>query len=186
MRTLEVYKLSFEPKNAPEKVQEILKNKTASILWCAIKAGHITDQYFNQEVLEVAKSIDSSDTNDYKVFLGLCERLTNLYGRVNVYDTSFNKQYEKDHEFWGDIFKAIHRQRCFRTEVELSEINKKDLPEANVWEGCGDHSCKVRAPKGQGMNGGCRCHDMEPKKAISQLYLDREYFRKIAKHYSYV
>lgn len=185
MHTLETYTITFDPETSTEDVKKIFKSRTASILWCAIKTCHITDQYFNKEILETSKLIDSADTRNYQEFLKLCKILTDRFGLLNVFDTQFNKQWEIDHEFWSDIFKAILRMRVFKTEIEAPKETKVfpellPLPDANMWEGCGDHSCKVRSPIGVGTNGGCRCYDINPKKTISQLYLDREYFRNLA------
>jgi hypothetical protein len=37
---------------------------------------------------------------------------------------------------------------------------------AKVPEGCGDHSCIIRTPKGMATNGGCRCPDVLLRRAV--------------------
>ncbi len=40
---------------------------------------------------------------------------------------------------------------------ETSAYPIRRMIEFRMSRGCGDHSCKIRRPTGQGTNGGCRC-----------------------------
>lgn len=115
----EVIYLKFDPEASTEpKVAEIFRDPTARILWCLIKAGHITDQYFNDSVLAVGKAFSEAGCpRSYQDFLKLAKPLTSQYGEVTVFETFMFNQKEIDHEFWGDVFKALHNKRCFQIKI---------------------------------------------------------------------
>ena len=121
MHNLEVFNLVFDI-NASSNVniREIFKNRIATILWCSIKSGHIADQYFDQLILKVSKELENDqDSCNYQEFLKITSSLNNQFGRICVWETMFDKQFEIDHEFWSDIFKAIHNKRCFKIESSV-------------------------------------------------------------------
>ena len=58
-----------------------------------------------------------------------------------------------------------------RLEAALAAYRKADECRAKgpgdlTVEGCGDHSCAVRAPQGMGSNGGCRCDERTLRRAV--------------------
>lgn len=54
----------------------------------------------------------------------------------------------------------------------LDSVRGTEPPEI---KGCGDNSCCVVAPKGQGTNGGCRCGAFELRRAVAALKAQRRY-----------
>lgn len=57
-------KLAFDPEYQGRRdsvIKEIFENKTARILYLAIKVNHIVNQYFNDNCLKIAKWIDDGD-----------------------------------------------------------------------------------------------------------------------------
>lgn len=50
--------LAFDPETEGEIIQKIFADKTARTLWTAIKPGHLTSQYFNEDCLVYAKEIE--------------------------------------------------------------------------------------------------------------------------------
>jgi hypothetical protein len=125
MHNLEVYKIKFDPESSNDSlVREIFKNKIATILWCSIKAGHVVDQYFNKNILEIANKLN--EHQHYCNFLKITSDLNSQFGRVTVDGTMLHHYDEIDHEFWSDIFKAINNQRCFKIEIAT---NPKDIQE---------------------------------------------------------
>jgi hypothetical protein len=121
MHIPETFTLRFDPEESENlDIKMIFRNKTAKIIWCAIKSAHVTDQYFNSTVLEVGETLThAEDPCDYRAFLALTAKLNRTFGRICVYESLMQHQYEIDHEFWSDIFKAINGRRAFNIEVRL-------------------------------------------------------------------
>ena len=42
-------------------------------------------------------------------------------------------------------------------------------------KGCGNHSCYVTKPKGQGTNSGCSCVEDKPRHELRNLLMDRQW-----------
>lgn len=122
MHTQEIINLRFDPKSSEDPViKETFECYPASVLWCCIKYRHITNQYFNKKILKTGKALAKLPHIPWKYhdFLDIVSDLTNEFGKVCVLEEQFGgSQYEIDHEFWGDVFKALHHKRCFRIEVE--------------------------------------------------------------------
>lgn len=117
MHAIQEVKLQFDPaKNEDEEIREIFKDSTATILWCSIKSGHVTSQYFNKNVLEVAKKYNKTHTRDYDTFLDIVSKLL-VFGKVTVNQTIMQCDQKIDHEFWGDVFRSVIGQRHFKWEV---------------------------------------------------------------------
>lgn len=53
--------LCFDPMESDGLLPEIFPNPTAEMIWCLWKRSHIVNQYFNQEVLDLAGYIDEKD-----------------------------------------------------------------------------------------------------------------------------
>jgi hypothetical protein len=123
MHVLETIKLSFDPKESNDEVKKIFENETSKILWCCIKSGHITSQYFNNTIIKVTQTISDKKPENYKDFLGCIAPLTNNFGRICVSESQFGgSDYEIDHEFWSDIFNFINHKKFF--EVQIKNLNK--------------------------------------------------------------
>ena len=60
----------------------IFEDRTATILWCCIKNGHVTSQYFNKNVLDVAEEFNKkSYRKNYEEFLEIAHVLLS-FGQV--------------------------------------------------------------------------------------------------------
>jgi len=131
MHAPEIICLNFNPEESEdEKIREIFRNRIARILWCCLRNNHVTDQYFNNIVLEVTEEINDSLT--YDDFLKRAAKLTKLYGRCTVDEGS-----RIDNEFWGDVFKAIKGKRCF----QYKQVKEEEIEEAYPpgWKHCTIH-----------------------------------------------
>lgn len=131
MHVPQVIKLAFDPKTASSEVKEILGKRTSQILWCAIKNSHITDQFFNQDVLSVAKTIDEGRIHTYSEFEKAIHPLSRKFGRVPVYSTTLQYEDRIDNEFWGEILMILNGQRSFKYEIVVKEpeVTLKKKPE---------------------------------------------------------
>lgn len=59
---------------------------------------------------------------------------------------------------------ALEREnKILREEIE----RRREAPADITFTGCGDHSCVVVAPQGQGTNGGCRCEAFKLRRALA-------------------
>ena len=117
--------LRFNPKEQSKEIQEIFEDRTATILWCGIRGGHVTSQYFNQNVLKVAKEFDKkSYRTDYDEFLKVAHVLTATFGQATVYETTMTHNQRIDNEFWGEMFRILIRQRAFEYKVVKIQESK--------------------------------------------------------------
>lgn len=115
MHIQEIATLHFDPKKSDNPdIKKIFSDRTSTILWCSIRVNHITDQYFNGLILEAVKKFNTCrDTRDYHAFLKATYSLNEQFGRVTIEQRLGPSTSVIDHEFWADIFKAIHGQRKF-------------------------------------------------------------------------
>lgn len=115
MHNKEEYIIHFKPEESeyPE-IREIFKSRTALILWCSIKSLHVTHQYFNSTVLEIAKELDRQKPENYKEFLDITFKLNLQFGVVTVEELMYRCETVIDNEFWADIYKAFKYKRIFK------------------------------------------------------------------------
>jgi hypothetical protein len=111
-------KLSFDPNEAEPKIKKIFNDPIAKILWCVIRSHHITDQYFNDMVLEVADLLEKKKPQNYWEFRRLIGCLSAKFGRVIVEEKWLTVDSEIDHEFWSDIYKMIYGKIKLKVEIE--------------------------------------------------------------------
>lgn len=105
----------------------LLKNKTARILWCCIKTGHLTSQYFNDNVLAVAEAIDKiheTKTLSYPKFKNVIERSTlQKFGRRTIKEVGFFcHQDEFDDEYWTGIYGYIMGEKELQIETPTESV----------------------------------------------------------------
>jgi len=121
MKIPETIKLQFDPTKSGKKVQEIFANKTATILWCAIRNGHIVDQHFNDKVLSVARAFNKKQPRLYNEFLEMAAPLSAMYGRATVWEGYLYTDTRIDHEFWGQVYMTICGKRFFEYVISEKE-----------------------------------------------------------------
>lgn len=116
MKCIKVAKLKFDPeKSKEEMIRRIFKDPVARTIWCCIKTGHITDQFFNEDVLLAAgryntlkinsnnKGHHFSEYYDFmKAVTGLCRR----FGIVTIED-GYSSFSVTDSEYWVSVWKHI-------------------------------------------------------------------------------
>lgn len=115
MKAIAEPKMGFVLSNAGEDVQKIFKDPIARVLWCTIRCGHITSQYFNPLIIEIAEDLRKSEPKDYRDFLKRIVPLTNQFGRICVQESRLLfHDYEIDHEFWADVYNMCFHNRYFK------------------------------------------------------------------------
>lgn len=96
-------------------LKEIFSSKTSKVLWLMIRNNHVTDQYFNNQVLYVSKIIRNlGGVMGYYDFLGRIQPLSYSYGRISISHTVS----EIDHKFWGDIYNILKGE----DSIEIIEV----------------------------------------------------------------
>lgn len=87
-----------------------LHNRIGKILWSCIKATHIVDQNFNDDVIYVVEKISIRQPKQYRSFLKIIR-----YSKLNVFGTKWidnvglpmSGRLILDDEFWQDVWKYI-------------------------------------------------------------------------------
>ena len=116
MKNLEVFKFGFDPDKCD---LEVLKNRVSRIIWTCIKNNHLVDQYFNDDVLNVAKRIKTNNPSNYQEFKNIIRASPlNVFGRITVDEKVLFCQTEMDHEFWGRVWRYIKGRSKFRIEIQ--------------------------------------------------------------------
>lgn len=130
MHNREEYQINFQPEESKDpEIREIFKSRTAQILWCSIKHSHITHQYFNATVLEIAKKLDEYKPElggclNYQEFIAITRKLNTQFGVVTVEEFMLSCSQVVDNEFWADIYKAFKQKRCFKIKYVISTGEK--------------------------------------------------------------
>jgi len=118
-KCIEVAKLEFDPEKLDDPdLVKIFKSHTAKVLWCCIKAGHITDQFFNEKILYISGVIDvkrKDSLYSYNDFVKIIEPLRD-FGRIHVREFGRSTAVI-DHEFWGGVYASIERYSDFKIEI---------------------------------------------------------------------
>lgn len=120
MKCLEEYTLHFDPaKSNNEMIKKVFNCRPASILWCSIKSGHVTSQYFNEDVLRAGERIQKEGCANYDDFLSMCAQLTHQFGKVTVSESCLGLPDQRiDNEFWGSIYQATCGKRLFKLIIK--------------------------------------------------------------------
>lgn len=114
-KCIEKSQLGFNPKTTKdETIKKIFKCPVARTLWCCIRANHITDQYFNDRILEASKTYwelkesEKSNTHfsHYFDFMKAVNGLSHTYGIIFVKD-GYHEWSIPDSEYWVSVWKHI-------------------------------------------------------------------------------
>jgi len=103
----------------------LLQNKTALILWACIKTGHITNQYFNDNVEAVAEAVDKMPERTYENFKGIIQRSAlHVFGLREREQVMFLTPIMADisDDFWQGIWDYIEGKK--ELEIEIKQALK--------------------------------------------------------------
>ncbi|MFH0779707.1 MAG: hypothetical protein V1928_02500 [Parcubacteria group bacterium] len=130
MHCLQEFSLDFDPSETEGTVKQIFASPAAKYIWICIKSGHVTCKEDYESILHYGKLVDDyreKNRLNYRQFLTMVRPLTNRFGRVLVDGTyQYSQEYEIDHEFWSDIFRAIIHDRSVRIFIAKNG-EKKEL-----------------------------------------------------------
>jgi hypothetical protein len=121
--------LGFDPaESSDKKVREIFSNKTAYILWCLIKTQHIVSQYFNENVLAVAKTIEEKKPENYRNFMQIINSSPlSGFGNIVIQENFMYSEKIPDSRFWSNVFKKIIKNCYFKVFIEIEGEEKREF-----------------------------------------------------------
>lgn len=108
-------KITFDPEADPT-IKKIFDNRASAVLWCCIKSGHITDQYFDDKILKMAEKLQEKLPTKYQKFLKVVRPLTEHFGKVYSASHGMYSSHETviDNEFWMGIYDMICHHQHFK------------------------------------------------------------------------
>lgn len=127
MHCLQEFDLNFDPNEKEGVVKKIFASRAARFIWVCVKSGHLTCDEDYEAILRCGMFVDKVRSGKrliYRKFLRLVGVLTEKFGRALIDGSSAVLEYEIDHEFWSDVFRAIIGDRHIK--INIMKNGKKE------------------------------------------------------------
>jgi hypothetical protein len=120
MKAPETVAFAFDPDKSDIPA---LANRIGRILWACIRSGHIVDQYFNDQVLDMAEWIDKDKPSNYETFVKMINmsHLNRFGTRPYGEDGKECRGYRTDPEFWRGVWEYINGEKTLSIIIQVKK-----------------------------------------------------------------
>ena len=104
---------------------------TAFIIWTLIKGNHLTEDGFDEQVMNLVYHIHKHKPKNYMEFKGCvqCSRLNSAFGSYHIESLNYSVH---DDEFWLGVWYYIQNQDEFTIEYEGEVMNLSTLVMSDI------------------------------------------------------